>query len=120
MLWPVCLCGDFWGDAGNDRFREGGIRMEISDDGCDINRGFISFPTIVIRDEAQGREGNFSFAAESGLGGVGHADEVETHRTVHVRFGAGGESWAVHGNVGSSIVKSSGVIRGRFDEKFTH
>jgi hypothetical protein len=120
MLWPVCLCGDFGDDAGDDGFREGGIHMEVSDHGCDIDRGFVGLPTVIIRDEAHRCESDFRFAAEPGFGCVGHADEIEAHRAVHVRFGTSRESRAVHGNVGSAVVETHGVKGGGFDEKFTH
>lgn len=51
--------------------------MKVFDDGRDINCGFVGFPTIIIGDEAEGGEGDFGFAAESGFRAVGHADEVE-------------------------------------------
>ena len=120
MLWPGCFRWNSRDDAGDDVFCEGGIGVEVFDDDCDIDRGFVGFPAIIVRDHAERCEGDFRFAAESGFRSVGHSDEIEAVAAIHVRFGAGRESRAVHGGIGSAVVESCGVMRGGFEEESAH
>ena len=84
----------------------------MADDGFCGHGFFFDFPTVVIRDHGQCREGDLGLAGEFGLGQVGHADDIETKLAMRIGLCPRGESGAIHANVGAAVVNAAALCHG--------
>lgn len=114
MFWPGGGCGDVGDGLFDDFLGVVGVFCEVAEDGLEADGFFFYFPAVVIGDHGEGGEGDFCFAGEFGFGDVCHADDVKSELAVGVAFCSGGECWAVHVDVGSSVVDVVWCVFGCF------
>ena len=87
-----------------------GVLIERGDDLRAGYRFVIGMPAVVVGDHGDGAVTEFGFAGEFGFGDVGHADDVEIERAVHVGFGERGKLRAFHADVGAAAVDFDAAV----------